>query len=112
MIFKTRPPSTRHFFLKKTKKSLNKNANQTYYYMYELAHKRTSCAGFKHIIIINEKSFKFMAKYICKICGYVYDPEIGDADGGVAPGTPFEEIPDDWSCPLCGVGKEDFELEE
>ncbi|HNW68357.1 MAG TPA: rubredoxin [Bacteroidales bacterium] len=53
-----------------------------------------------------------MAKYICKICGYVYDPEIGDADGGIAPGTPFEEIPDDWSCPLCGVGKEDFELEE
>lgn len=53
-----------------------------------------------------------MAKYICKICGYVYDPEIGDADGGIAAGTPFEEIPDDWTCPLCGVGKEDFELAE
>ena len=40
-------------------------------------------------------------KYVCDICGYVYDPEIGDPDNGVAPGTPWEEVPEDWVCPLC-----------
>ena len=50
-----------------------------------------------------------MAKYECSPCGYVYDPEIGDPDSGIAPGTPFEEIPDDWCCPICGVGKDMFE---
>ena len=53
-----------------------------------------------------------MKKYICKVCGYVYDPEVGDPDNGVQPGTAFEDIPDDWVCPLCGVGKEDFEPKE
>jgi len=50
-----------------------------------------------------------MKKYRCTVCGWVYDPAIGDADSGIAPNTPFEEIPDEWVCPLCGVGKEDFE---
>jgi rubredoxin len=53
-----------------------------------------------------------MKKYICDVCGYVYDPAEGDPDSGIAPGTAFEEIPDDWVCPLCGVGKEDFKPEE
>jgi rubredoxin len=53
-----------------------------------------------------------MKKYLCKICGYVYDPAEGDPDGGIPPGTPFENIPNDWVCPLCGATKEDFELEE
>ena len=53
-----------------------------------------------------------MAKYRCTVCGYVYDPELGDPDGGVKPGTPFEEIPDDWVCPVCGAAKSDFEKEE
>ncbi len=48
-------------------------------------------------------------KYICTVCGYIYDPEVGDPDGGIAPGTPFEAIPDDWVCPECGVAKEEFE---
>lgn len=52
-----------------------------------------------------------MKKYVCIACGWVYDPEIGDPDGGIAPGTAFEDIPDDWTCPECGVGKEDFEVE-
>jgi len=47
-------------------------------------------------------------KYECEMCGYIYDPEVGDADGGIAPGTPFEDIPDDWVCPACGVGKDSF----
>ena len=50
-----------------------------------------------------------MDKYICSVCGYEYDPAKGDPDNGIAPGTAFEDIPEDWVCPLCGVGKEDFE---
>ncbi len=50
-----------------------------------------------------------MQKYECTVCGYIYDPEVGDPDGGIAPGTPFEEIPDDWVCPDCGVEKDWFE---
>jgi len=52
---------------------------------------------------------KRMDKYICTVCGYVYDPEVGDPDSGIAPGTAFEDIPDDWVCPVCGAGKADFE---
>jgi rubredoxin len=53
-----------------------------------------------------------MKKYICEVCGYVYDPDLGDPDGGVEPGTPFEEVPDDWLCPECGADKEAFHPEE
>ena len=49
-----------------------------------------------------------MAKYVCTVCGYEYDPAGGDPDGGIAPGTAFEDIPDDWVCPVCGVGKDSF----
>ena len=52
-----------------------------------------------------------MEKYICVTCEYVYDPEVGDPDSGIEPGTAFEDLPDDWECPECGVGKEDFVLE-
>ena len=47
-------------------------------------------------------------KYLCVPCGYIYDENLGDPDGGIAPGTKFEDIPDDWVCPVCGVGKADF----
>ncbi len=56
-----------------------------------------------------KKERNLMKKYKCKVCGYIYDPEVGDPDSGVAAGTAFEDIPEDWVCPLCGVGKEDFE---
>ncbi|MFA6009168.1 MAG: rubredoxin [Desulfobacteraceae bacterium] len=46
--------------------------------------------------------------YECNVCGYVYDPENGDPDNGIAPGTAFEDLPDDWRCPLCGVEKTEF----
>ena len=49
-----------------------------------------------------------MAKYICDVCGYEYDPAAGDPDNGIAPGTSFESLPEDWTCPLCGVGKDQF----
>ena len=52
-----------------------------------------------------------MAKYVCTVCGYVYDEAAGDPDKGIVPGTKWEDIPDDFTCPLCGVGKEDFEKE-
>ena len=55
------------------------------------------------------KKITDMKKYICAICQYVYDPAKGDPEGGIAPGTAFEDIPDTWVCPVCGVGKEDFE---
>lgn len=57
---------------------------------------------------IIQKELK-MDKWTCTICGYVYDPEEGDPDNGVAAGTPFEEVPDDWVCPLCGADKSAFE---
>ena len=49
------------------------------------------------------------SKYQCGPCGYVYDPEVGDPDSGIAPGTAFEDLPDDWCCPICGVSKDMFE---
>jgi rubredoxin len=49
-----------------------------------------------------------MKKYICNVCAYEYDPAVGDPDNGIAAGTPFEDLPEDWVCPLCGVGKDDF----
>ena len=50
-----------------------------------------------------------MQKYRCRICGYVYDPDEGDLLGRIEPGTSFEDLPADWECPLCGVGKEEFD---
>ncbi len=50
-----------------------------------------------------------MQHWICTICQYVYDPAKGDPENGVAPGTPFEQIPDEWVCPICGAGKDVFE---
>ena len=50
-----------------------------------------------------------MAKYRCTVCGYIYDPEKGDPDGGIKSGTAFEAIPDDWVCPICGATKDQFE---
>ena len=50
-----------------------------------------------------------MEKWECTACGYIYDPSIGDPDNGIEPGTSFENLPDDWVCPQCGVGKEFFQ---
>ena len=52
-----------------------------------------------------------MERWICTICQYVYDPATGDPDNGIPAGTPFESLPDDWVCPLCGAGKDVFEKE-
>jgi len=65
----------------------------------------------KEIDIKQQKEEKTMDKYVCTVCGYVYDPEKGDPDNGIQPGTAFEDLPEDWTCPLCGAKKEDFEKE-
>ena len=53
-----------------------------------------------------------MGKYVCDVCGYIYDPAEGDSEGGIPAGTPFEKLPEDWTCPVCGASKEDFSPEE
>jgi len=53
-----------------------------------------------------------MEKYVCDVCGYIYDPADGDPGQGIDPGTKFEDLPEDWVCPDCGVTKEDFSLLE
>lgn len=62
----------------------------------------------KQVIDWLTKKLMIMDKYVCEVCDWVYDPEVGDPEGGIAPGTAFEDIPDDWVCPLCGVGKDQF----
>jgi rubredoxin len=52
-----------------------------------------------------------MEKWTCTVCGYVYDPTVGDPASNIAAGTAFEDLPEDWICPLCGVGKDMFEKE-
>lgn len=54
------------------------------------------------------KTIMNMDKYVCDVCGYIYDPAVGDPDNGIEPGTAFEDLPEDWVCPLCGVGKDEF----
>lgn len=54
------------------------------------------------------KTIMNMDKYVCDVCGYFYDPAVGDPDNGIEPGTAFEDLPEDWLCPLCGVGKDEF----
>ena len=55
--------------------------------------------------ILSVRRKKKMKSYECEPCGYIYDPEAGDPDNGIAPGTPFENLPEDWVCPVCGLGK-------
>lgn len=54
------------------------------------------------------KYYQAMKKYRCEVCDWIYDPEVGDPDSGIAPGVAFEDLPDDWVCPVCGVGKDQF----
>ena len=55
---------------------------------------------------------KTLQRWICESCGFIYDPDEGDPDGGIPAGTPFEQIPDTWFCPVCGARKRDFVLYE
>ena len=68
------------------------------------------CTKLINVVHYNSRGGK-MDKYVCTICGYVYDPAEGDPDNDVAPGTKWEDVPDDWECPICGASKDDFEKE-
>ena len=57
---------------------------------------------------ILKRKWYTMKKYICETCDYIYDPAIGDPENGIEPGTAFEDLPEDWVCPDCGLGKEEF----
>ena len=59
-----------------------------------------------------KKEIEKMDKYVCKVCGYVYDQKKGDPENGIKPGTKFENLPNDWVCPVCGAGKDQFEKEQ
>ena len=80
----------------------------TYAYYHQVKRGTTPKTAPSYIEEKKEETAK-MAKYKCNVCGYVYDPELGDLDGGIKPGTPFEAIPDDWTCPVCGASKDQFE---
>ncbi len=84
----------------------------TYAYYHQIKKGRSPKAAPTFVEKEKLKEVKKVKKYRCKVCGYIYDPEIGDPDSGIEPGTKFEDIPDDWSCPVCGVSKDMFELVE
>jgi flavin reductase (DIM6/NTAB) family NADH-FMN oxidoreductase RutF/rubredoxin len=90
--------------------ALREGEPMTYAYYHQV--KRGTTPRTAPSYIAEKKEAPKMAKYRCTVCGYIYDPELGDPDGGIKPGTPFEEIPDDWVCPVCGAAKTDFEKEE
>ncbi len=84
----------------------------TYAYYHEVKHGTAPKTAPTYIKEKSQKEGGEMEKHRCKVCGYIYDPEKGDPDSGIKPGTLFEDIPDDWVCPVCGVGKDQFEKEE
>jgi rubredoxin len=64
------------------------------------------------MLTLEKEKGEIMAKYRCTICGYIYDPAVGDSTQGINPGTAFEALPDTWVCPVCGAPKSDFVKEE
>jgi len=82
----------------------------TYAYYHQVKRGTTAKAAPTYIEEKKEEGVK-AAKYQCAVCGYVYDPEKGDPESGIAPGTSFEELPEDWVCPVCGASKDEFEKE-
>lgn len=86
---------------------LKEGAPMTYAYYQEV--KRGSVPRTAPTFIPKEKEKAVKAdKFECSVCGYIYDPEVGDPENGIAPGTPFDQLPDDWVCPVCGAGKDAF----
>ncbi len=88
---------------------LKEGEPMTYAYYLETKRGTTPKSAPSYIVEEKKEAAKVkMAKYECTACGYIYDPEIGDPDGGVAAGTAFENLPDSWVCPVCGAAKSDF----
>ncbi len=84
-------------------------APMTYAYYHEVKRGKAPKTAPTYIKEEIKETVEKAAKYTCTVCGYVYDPEAGDPDSGIKPGTPFEDLPDDWVCPVCGAGKDEFE---
>lgn len=91
--------------------SFNDNKPMTYAYYHEIKGGKSPKLAPTYMNEEKSEEAKNMEKYVCTICGYVYDPQKGDPDSGIAPGTAFEDIPDDWVCPICGAKKDSFEKE-
>lgn len=81
----------------------------TYAYYHDVKSGTSPATAPTYIKEEEKRSETAMKKYVCKVCGYIFDPTVGDPDGGVAPGTAFEALPDSWVCPVCGAGKDQFE---
>ena len=93
---------------------LNEDKQMTYEYYHQCKggySPKSAPTYYKMIDKAENKEVKKMDRYVCKICGYVYDPEKGDPDNGISIGTKFEDLPEDWVCPICGAHKKDFEKE-
>ena len=84
----------------------------TYAYYHEVKRGTSPSSAPTYIKEEKRRRKEKMIKYKCTVCGYIYDPEKGDPDSGIKPGTPFEELPDDWVCPVCGASKDAFEKED
>ncbi len=91
--------------------NIEKGEPMTYAYYHEIKRGKSPKTAPTYIKEEKKKEDNKVKKYVCTVCGYVYDPEVGDPDNGIAPGTSFEELPEDWVCPVCGVGKDSFEEE-
>ena len=87
---------------------LNEKTCMTYDYYHQVKRGTTPKAAPSYVEDKEEAVAK-MAKYKCSVCGWIYDPELGDQEGGISAETPFERLPDDWVCPMCGADKSDFE---
>jgi flavin reductase (DIM6/NTAB) family NADH-FMN oxidoreductase RutF/rubredoxin len=90
---------------------LREGEPMTYAYYHTVKRGTTPRTAPSYIDERKEKASK-MAQYECTVCGYIYDPKLGDPDSGIKPGTPFEQLPDDWVCPVCGAGKDQFQKME
>ncbi len=87
---------------------LNEKTCMTYDYYHQVKRGTTPKAAPSYVEDKKEAAAK-MAKYKCSVCGWIYDAELGDQEGGISPGTPFESLPDGWVCPMCGADKSNFE---
>lgn len=91
---------------------LNDEEPMTYAYYHTVKKGKAPKTAPTYIKEESQEEVKKMGKYRCIVCGYIYDPEKGDPDSQIKPGTAFEELPDDWVCPVCGADKSQFEKEE
>ena len=89
--------------------ALSDEEPMTYAYYHEVKRGTTPQAAPTYVAKEKSEDKTKMAKYRCTICGYIYDPEKGDPETGIEPGTPFEKLPDGWVCPICGATKDLFE---